>query len=65
MVRHEALTFRLPFGGHGIPWKHLKIGSLNMNRVIEYRASPGWSWHILNRTRSLSTLPLLAEAGAS
>ena len=24
IVRHELLTFRLPFGGHGIPWKRLK-----------------------------------------
>ena len=22
---HEPLTFRLPFRGHGIPWKRLKI----------------------------------------
>ena len=22
----EQLTFRLPFGGYGIPWKRLKIG---------------------------------------
>ena len=26
IVRHEPLTFRLPFGGHDIPWKRLKIG---------------------------------------
>ena len=25
IVRHEPLTFRLPFGGHGILWKRLKI----------------------------------------
>ena len=28
IIRHEALTFRLPFGGHGIPWKRLKIWPL-------------------------------------
>ena len=26
IVRHEPLTLRLPFGGHGMPWKRLKIG---------------------------------------
>ena len=27
IVRHAPLTFRLPFGGHGIPWIRSKIGS--------------------------------------
>ena len=26
IVRHELLTFRLPFVGHGIPWKRHKMG---------------------------------------
>ena len=26
IVRHETLTFRLPFGGQGIPWICLKKG---------------------------------------
>ena len=28
IVRHEPLMFRPPFGGHGIPWKRLKVGPL-------------------------------------